>query len=63
MEKEIRKARIIIGKAGGNAGANSLSYKISLPSTWIKSLGIDRENRDVFIEFNGKKITISKGKK
>ncbi len=57
---EIRKARIISGRAGGNSSKSSENYKISLPTSWVKSLGLSADSRDVVMEFDGEKITISK---
>lgn len=57
---DIRKAKIISGRAGGSASKNSENYKISLPTTWVKKLGLNADNRDVIIEFDGEYITISK---
>lgn len=58
MEK--RNAKIIIGKAGGTASKNALTYKISLPTAWINSLKITPENREVILSFDGEKIVIQK---
>ncbi len=57
---EIRKARIISGRSGGNSSKNSENYNISLPTLWVKSLGLGADNRDVTIEFDGEHIIISK---
>ena len=57
---EIRKAKIIINSAGGNSSDNSKNYKISLPTAWINALGIDENNRDVEISFDGNRIIIDK---
>ena len=54
---EQRKARLIVGKAGGTASENSRTYKISLPTTWIKEMNI--EGKDVELSFDGHSITIS----
>ena len=54
MEKRIVK--IISGKAGGTAGKGSVTYKISLPSLWVKELGLDEKQAE--ISFDGKAITI-----
>ena len=56
----MRKRRIIFDKPGGNASKNAVSYKISLPSGWIKEMGISQDDRYVSIEFDGEKITIKK---
>ena len=57
---EERVANIQINKAGGNAGKDSKNYRISLPSLWMKQLGIDEDNREVSIQFDGEAITIRK---
>ena len=53
-------SNIIFNKAGGNAGANSKGCKLSLPSSWVKQLGINELEREVRIDFDGEKITASK---
>ena len=57
---ESRMANMIFNKAGGNAGADSKGCKLSLPSSWVKQLGINELEREVRIDFNGEKITVSK---
>ncbi len=58
MEKRI--GNIIIQTPGGTAAKGSSTYKVSLPSSWIKELGIAAEKRQVELCFDGKTITISK---
>ncbi len=58
MEKRI--ANIMIHAAGGTAAKGSNNYKISLPSSWIKELGITENNRQVELSFDGTSICISK---
>ena len=53
---ETRKAKLIVGKAGGNAGKNSKTYKISIPSKWVNELGL--VNNDIDLSFDGKCITV-----
>ncbi len=36
------------------------NYKIALPTSRVKNLGLSADSRDVVMEFDGKKITISK---
>ena len=57
---EERKANVHINKAGGTAGETSKNYRISLPSLWMKELGIDEENREVSLQFDGEAIVIRK---
>lgn len=60
MEK--RKAKIIIGTAGGTAHKGSKTYKVSLPSAWINELGLSEEKRDVELVFDGEKILVQQVK-
>ncbi len=58
MEKRI--ANIMIHAAGGTAAKGSNNYKISLPSSWIKELGITEGSRQVELSFDGTSICISR---
>ena len=57
---EHRSGKIIISSAGGTAARGSKTYKVSIPSLWIKEMGIDENNRNVDISFDGKTIYISR---
>ncbi len=55
MERRI--AKLIVGKAGGTAGKDSKTYKVSLPSKWVAELGLADSKME--IAFDGERITIS----
>ena len=55
MERRI--AKLIVGKAGGTAGKDSKTYKISLPSKWVAELGLIESKME--ISFDGERIMIS----
>ena len=55
MERRI--AKLIVGKAGGTAGKDSKTYKVSLPSKWVTELGLTESKME--ISFDGEKIIIS----
>ncbi len=55
---ETRKAKIIRTRPGGTAGKNSCGYRISLPSSWIRKLGMDSDNTEIELQFDGETITI-----
>lgn len=55
MERRI--AKLIVGKAGGTAGKDSKTYKISLPSKWVAELGPIESKME--ISFDGERIIIS----
>lgn len=58
MEKRI--GNVIIQAPGGTASKNSRTYKVSLPSAWIKEMGIMDSDRQIELTFDGTAITISK---
>lgn len=57
---EVRNGRIIVGAAGGTAGKNAKTYKVSLPSAWLSEMGIDADDREICLSFDGQRITIQK---
>lgn len=57
---EERKAKILFNKSGGTAGKGGITNRVTLPTKWIKEMGITEDNREVFISFDGQKITIQK---
>ena len=57
---ETRTANLIIGTSGGTAGGNATNYKLALPSTWIKEMGLTPDQRQVELRFDGTSITITK---
>ena len=58
MAIEERQAKILINKAGGTAGPEAKSYRVALPSIWMKVLGISANDREVTLQFDGEAITI-----
>lgn len=57
---EIRNSKIIVGAAGGTAGKNAKTYKVSLPSSWLTDMGISEDEREICLRFDGQNITIQK---
>lgn len=53
---------IIIAKAGGSAGKNSVNYKISLPAEMVKKMGVTPDDKGVMVSFDAGKIIIEKKK-
>ena len=54
---ETRTAKISAYSSGGTASAGSVSYRVSLPSNWVKELGLDKDNSAELV-FDGNSITI-----
>ena len=64
---DIREVRLIkvernimINKAGGNSGKETVNYRISLPAEAVRMLGVTKEDRKVILEYDEEKITIKK---
>ena len=57
---ERRQGRIIIHASGGTAGKGANTYKLTLPSSWMKEMGISEFDREVELSFDGNAITIAK---
>ena len=46
---ESRNAKTSISKTGGNASVNSLKYKLTIPNSWAKEMGITTEKPNLNI--------------
>lgn len=57
---ETRKARLSLEKAGGTAGANTLKYRVSLPSLWVNAMGLGAHERNLELIFENGEIRIRK---
>ncbi|MEG2246487.1 MAG: AbrB/MazE/SpoVT family DNA-binding domain-containing protein [Peptostreptococcaceae bacterium] len=51
---------IMINKAGGNSGKNTVNYRVSLPADMVKALGITPEDKSVILTLEDEKIIIEK---
>lgn len=60
MEKQERVAKVIFNKSGGNAKGIAITNRITIPTLWIKELGITEDDRHVKLVLDDGKITIEK---
>lgn len=58
MQKKI--AKVIFNRSGGTAGKGGITNRITIPTTWVREMGITEEQREVNISFDGEKIIIEK---
>ncbi len=56
---EYRTGKVIVSSAGGTAASGSKTYKVSIPSLWIKEMGIDENKRNIELMFDGNGIYIT----
>ena len=57
---EERKAKVIFNKSGGGGRGKSITNRVTIPTSWIKKLGITEEDREVTIRYENDKIIIEK---
>ena len=54
------KRNVMFTKAGGTAGKNSVSYKLSLPADMVRELGVTEDSRSVTLTCENGILTIEK---
>lgn len=57
---EQRTGKIIVQAPGGTASKTASTYKVALPSTWVKEMGIGEGTREIELRFDGASISICK---
>ena len=57
---ERRTAKVNISSAGGTAAKGSKTCKITLPTKWVETMGINEEQREMELAFDGKTVTLSR---
>lgn len=55
---EQRTARINFSAAGGTASSNATTCKVTIPTKWVKKLGLDAAHRNVELLFDGNRIVL-----
>lgn len=57
---EQRSAKVNISSAGGTASNDSRTCKVTLPIKWLKEMGVTEGQRELNLEFDGTKISVSR---
>ena len=57
---EHRTAKVNISSAGGTAAKDSKTCKITLPSKWVETMGINEDQREMEMAFDGETVTLSR---
>ena len=63
LQDDERLGKILFNKPAGTAsGSNSFTARATLPTSWIRDMGLTREDRSVVLRYNydSKSITIVK---
>lgn len=57
---EIRTAKILFTKSGGTASKNGITNRVTIPTVWVREMGITKDDREVTLKFENGVITIEK---
>lgn len=57
---EHRKMKVMVNKAGGNAGPDSYNYRVSIPTSWAKELNITKQDNSVDLSLENGAIIIKR---
>ena len=60
MTEEKRTAKILFSKSGGTASKNGLTNRVTIPTVWVREMGITKDDREVVLKFENGIITIEK---
>lgn len=55
-----KKVKVIFNKSGGTAGSGGITNRVTIPTTWVREMGVTEGDREVTLEFNGSEIVIRK---
>ena len=62
MTEEKRTAKILFSKSGGTASKNGITNRVTIPTVWVREMGITKDDREVVLKFENGIITIEKCK-
>lgn len=58
--RDRRNMKVIFQKSAGTSSSNGESSVVYIPTSWLKDMGITKENREVELLFNGENILVRK---
>ena len=57
VKKRTRRAKLSVGVSGGERGGSS-TFRATLPTSWIREMGLGEKARNVKLEFDGEQIIV-----
>ena len=57
---EERQAKVSFNKSGGTAKGTAITNRVTIPTSWIKEMGITEDNREIKLVIENNKIIIEK---
>ena len=58
--KDEKVAKVIFNKSGGTAKGAAITNRVTIPTSWIKEMGITEDNREIKLVIENNKIIIEK---
>lgn len=59
---ETRIAKVSFNKSGGTAKGKAITNRVTIPTSWIKQLGVTEDDREVELILENNEIRIKKCK-
>ncbi len=57
VKKRVRRAKLSVSASGGERGGSS-TFRATLPTSWIREMGLSEDIRDIKLEFDGEQIIV-----
>ena len=57
VKKRVRRAKLSVNASGGERGGSS-TFRATLPTSWIREMGLSEDIRDIKLEFDGEQIIV-----
>jgi hypothetical protein len=55
-----KNAKVTFNRSGGTARGKAITNRITIPTSWIKQLGVTEEDREVKLTLDSDRIIIEK---
>src|SRR5690606_36482341 len=57
LKKRVRRAKLSLSTSEGERGGSS-TFRATLPTSWIREMGLGEDVRDIKLEFDGEQIIV-----
>lgn len=61
MRTRTRRAKLTVSTSGGKRGGSS-TFRATLPTTWVREMGLSEDVRNIKLEFDGEQVVIKNNK-
>ncbi|MTI47864.1 MAG: hypothetical protein FH761_08485 [Firmicutes bacterium] len=60
---EERKAKLSVNRSGGTASKKGVTFRVTVPSKWVRDMGLSEYNRHIKLIYDSKEIKIINNEK